>query len=274
MAFQRTLFGAILAGMVCAGMANASISYVNGSFDAAGTTTGAFFGTTPITTGLAGWTLAGMAGSAQIDCVVPGSAGGQICNGNAPSTFDTTATSAHPANSYYFSLYAYPGASPDGGNYFLGDGDPNFSAALSQTVTGLLVNHFYQVAFYQAAGEENCLADDGTGCPPPSGHITGQWNVTFGSTTLSSTTMTTPVNTSNPGSILTGWNRQTLTFQATSASQLLSFLAVGTPNGAPPLVFLDGISITEVTPEPATWVLLALGLLMVPVGLKLRKRPA
>jgi hypothetical protein len=79
------------------------------------------------------------------------------------------------------------------------------------------------------------------------------------------------VNTSNPGSILTGWNRQTLTFQATSASQLLSFLAAGTPSGAPPLVFLDGITISEVAPEPASWVLLGLGLLMLPVVLRLRK---
>jgi hypothetical protein len=252
-------------------MASATLSFTNGSFDATGTTTGAFYGTAPITTGLAGWTLAGMPGSSQIDCVVAGSASGQICNGNAPSTFDTGATSAHPANVYYFSLYAYPGPSPDGGNYFLGDGDSSFSAALSQTVTGLVVNHFYQVSFYQAAGEENCLADDGTSCPPPSGHITGQWGVTFGSTTLNSATMTTPVNTSNPGSILTGWNRQTLTFQATSTSQLLSFLAAGTPSGAPPLVFLDGITLTEVAPEPATWVLLGLGLLMLPVGLRLRK---
>ena len=273
MTLQRSLLGVILAGVGFAGMASATLSFTNGSFDATGTTTGAFFGTTNITAGLAGWTLAGMAGSSQIDCVVPGSASGQICNGNAPSTFDTTATSAHPANTFYFSLYAYPGASPNGGNYFLGDGDSNFSAALSQTVTGLLVNHFYQVSFYQAAGEENCLADDGTGCPPPSGHITGQWNVTFGSTTLSSATMTTQVNTSNPGSILTGWNKQTLTFQATSTSQLLSFLASGTPNGAPPLVFLDGITIAE-SPEPATCVLLGLGLGMLLLGLKLRKARA
>jgi hypothetical protein len=273
MMLQRSLFEVVLAGIGFAGVASASITYVNGSFDAAGTTTGAFFGTTNITTGLAGWTLAGMTGSSQIDCVVPGSASGQICNGNAPSTFDTTATSSHPANVNYFSLYAYPGPSPDGGNYFLGDGDSNFSAALSQTVTGLLVNHFYQVSFYQAAGEENCLADDGTGCPPPSGHITGQWNVTFGGTTLSSTTMTTPVDTSKPGTILTGWNRQTLTFQANSASQVLSFLAVGTPNGAPPLVFLDGITIAE-APEPSTWALFALGLVMLPLGLKLRKSRA
>jgi hypothetical protein len=270
MIFQRTLLGAILAGVGCASMATASISYVNGSFDAAGTTTGAFFGTSPVTSGLAGWTLAGMTGSTQLDCVVAGNASGQICNGNAPSTFDSAATSAHPANSYYFSLYAYPGASPDGGNYFLGDGDSSFSAALSQTVTGLLVNHFYQVSFYQAAGEENCLADDGPpGCPPPSGHITGQWAVTFGGTTLNSATMTTQVNTSNPGSILTGWARQTLTFQATSTSQLLSFLAAGTPNGAPPLVFLDGITIAE-APEPATWGLLGLGLLMLPVARRAR----
>jgi hypothetical protein len=268
----HSLLGAVALAVAFSTTAGATLSFVNGSFDAAGTTTGAFFGTSNITTGLAGWTLAGMPGSAQIDCIVPGAAAGQICNGNAPSTFDTTATSAHPANVYYFSLYAYPKASPDGGNYYLGDGDPNFTSALSQTVTGLVVNHTYQISFWQAAGEENCLADDGPpGCPPPSGNITGQWKVTFGATTQSSTLMTTPVNTANPGSILTGWNRQTMNFTAASTSQLLSFLAVGTPSGAPPLVFLDGISVTE-TPEPGTSGLFALALLVVCFALWLRKK--
>jgi PEP-CTERM motif len=264
--------GLVALGLGLSGMAGGAITFTNGSFDASGTTTGAFFGTANITTGLGGWTLAGKPGSAQIDCVVPAGANGQVCNGNAPSTFDTTATSAHPANVFYFSLYAYPGASPDGGNYFLGDGDASFSSALSQTVTGLVSGHSYQVSFYQAAGEENCLADDGPpGCPPPGGNITGQWKVTFGATTLNSALMTTPVNTANPGSILTPWNLQKLVFQATSASQVISFLAAGTPSGAPPLVFLDGISIAEV-PEPGTVALIGLGLLMVTVGRRMGKR--
>jgi hypothetical protein len=137
-----------------------------------------------------------------------------------------------------------------------------------------VANKFYTVSFYQAAGEENCLADDGPpGCAPPGGFITGQWSVKFGNTTLSSALMTTPVNMSNTSSILTGWNRQTLTFQATATSQVLSFLAMGTPSGAPPLVFLDGITITEL-PEPSPSALLGLGLLLVPVGLRLRKKRA
>ena len=82
--------------------------------------------------------------------------------------------------------------------------------------------------------------------------------------------MTTPVDTTKPSTILTGWQHQALSFQATSTSQVLQFLAVGTPSGAPPLVFLDGITITE-TPEPGALGLLGLGVLMLGVA-RLRKR--
>src|ERR1700683_3813281 len=41
--------------------------------------------------------------------------------------------------------------SPDGGNMVAADGDPLFSAAFSQTITGLTVGGSYSLSFYQAA---------------------------------------------------------------------------------------------------------------------------
>ena len=57
------------------------------------------------------------------------------------------------------------------------------------------------------------------------------------------------------------WQQQTLVFKASAASQVLSFLAAGTPNGAPPISFLDGVSLTETVPEPVTLSLLGVGVL-------------
>jgi hypothetical protein len=73
---------------------------------------------------------------------------------------------------------------------------------------------------------------------------------------------TTPYPNSNgagtPGSF-SGWLPVNLTFTANSTSELLSFLAVGTPSGnLPPFALLDGVSLTAV-PEPSTWAMMLLG---------------
>jgi hypothetical protein len=56
---------------------------------------------------------------------------------------------------------------------------------------------------------------------------------------------------------------QTLVFNATGASDVLSFFAIGNPAGSPPFVLLDGVAIADV-PEPASWAVMALGLAGMP----------
>ncbi len=52
---------------------------------------------------------------------------------------------------------------------------------------------------------------------------------------------------------VSAWQRQTLTFTASAATNTLSFLAVGAPSGKPPFSLLTGISVDAVAvPEPFT----------------------
>ena len=63
------------------------------------------------------------------------------------------------------------------------------------------------------------------------------------------------------------WESQTLIFKATGVTETLRFLAKGSPDGLPPFVLLDGVSIQAV-PEPGTLALVGVSLL----GLLLARR--
>jgi hypothetical protein len=125
--------------------------------------------------------------------------------------------------------------SPDGGNYVGADGDPQFSAPFSQTINGLDIGSVYTLTFDQAAAQQA-----GT-----SGDTTERWQVTLGGDTQLSTLMTNPSGGFQP------WNQQSMTFTATSTSEVLTFLALGTPGGEPPVSLLDGVSLVG-TPEPSS----------------------
>jgi hypothetical protein len=190
---------------------------------------------------------------------------------NTPVTQTTQFLSASVANwsnsdigealvtpSWYTNGYLFPGVgvagplpqtSPDGGNFVFSDGDYH-NSPITQLISGLTVNQTYQLTFWQA------LAQDTEQYVTVPGAVTGQWQVSFGSSTQTSAFMT------GNGATLTisPWAQQTMTFTATSSTQLLSFLSVGT--GDPPLVFLDGINLAPV-PEPATVLLMGAGVLLV-----------
>ncbi len=137
--------------------------------------------------------------------------------------------------------------SPDGGNFLASDGEASFSGAISQTISGLTPGHQYRLSFLWAGNQYL----DGSTLPSTS-PIASSWSVSLGAQIFA----TPLVFYSSHG--FTGWMTQSFTYTATSASEVLSFLAVGGPNGLPPVSLLDGVSLTGV-PELASWAMLVLG---------------
>ena len=152
----------------------------------------------------------------------------------------------------------FTGSSPNGGAFMILDGDPNFTGPLSQTVNGLTVGQTYQLSFYWAGGELSNRT----------GYQTIDLTGSFGSSTFATPIVTNHAG-SNPGDF-SGWQLETFDFKATSVSQVLSFLAAGTPAAnLPPVAFLDGVSVVAV-PEPGVWALMLAGI--AGLGLALRRR--
>jgi len=146
-----------------------------------------------------------------------------------------------------------PASSPDGGNYIAADGAYEVGA-ISQTLSGLTIGDTYVLTFYYAGAQQSGFT----------GPNTEGWQVSF----TGDATQDTPI-LSNTSEGFTGWKTETMNFIATSASPVLSFLAVGTPNGEPPFTLLDGVSMVQ-APEPATSALIGLGLLAIPLARHLR----
>lgn len=143
-------------------------------------------------------------------------------------------------------------SSPDGGNFIGADGVFG-QAAIQQTIDNLDVNSVASITFDWAGAQQYNF----------DGNTTEAWQVTLGDETH-----TTPV-VSNVNHGFTGWQQTTLSFVVTSATEVLSFLALGTPAGEPPLSLLDGVSLTEV-PEPTSLAIMGTGLAV--AGLLSRRR--
>jgi PEP-CTERM motif len=135
--------------------------------------------------------------------------------------------------------------SPTGGAFVALDS--NFQVgALSQTINGLTKGDQYSVSFYWAGAQQSGFT----------GATTDQLTVGFGS---APTQTTATVSVASQG--FSGWIQQTFTFTAESTSDVLSFLASGTPaNSEPPFALLDGVSVNAV-PEPSTALIAGLSLL-------------
>jgi hypothetical protein len=130
-----------------------------------------------------------------------------------------------------------------GGNYIALDADSNVNGLLSQNITGLTVGQDYILSFYWASAE---LTDPNTGI------TTEQVQASLGSQVRSTAIQTTAQKGFDP------WQQSSIYFTAQSAIQTLSFLAVGTPNGLPPTVLLDAVSLVQ-APEPSTWAIMLVG---------------
>ena len=159
------------------------------------------------------------------------------------NTLNFLASPGTAESSPYLPVYGpFAATSPDGGAFVMADAESAWRGAISQTLSGLVVGGLYAVNFYQAAGQQSGFSSP----------TTSQWQVTFGSSSATSDLMSLPEGGAGY------WEGQSLLFTATSSTQVLSFLALGTPNAAPPVAFLDGVSVTAV-PEPGTWAMMILG---------------
>jgi hypothetical protein len=160
-------------------------------------------------------------------------------------------------------------ASPTGGNFYMADGQSttgsNYSGTITQTISGLTQGDTYVVTFYQAATSYAFT-------PTPYGPSrapaeTAYWNVGFGSQHQNSDTINiTAASATGTGGA--AWQKETLLFTASAASDVLSFLSVGTGN--PPVLFLDGVTVS-IVPEPFEIALLGLGLPMIMAATRKQK---
>jgi len=149
------------------------------------------------------------------------------------------------------------GPSPDGGNFVADDGAYEASD-LTQQISGLTPGLQYELSFLWGGAQQEGF----------NGQTTEQWEVTLGSQTEYTQTLTDPSNG------FTGWEYVTLDFIPTVSNPLLSFFAIGTPvtPSEPPFVLLDGVNL-EQAPEPGTFVLIGVGLLGVPFVRRMIRKP-
>jgi hypothetical protein len=129
-----------------------------------------------------------------------------------------------------------PATSPSGGNYVGLDSDVQYNASLSQTINGLTPGQGYNLFFYWAGAQQTTYG----------GTTTDTLAVSLGSQTLSTSTLTV----ANHG--FDAWNEVMFNYTATSTSEVLSFLATGTPlmPNEPPFVLLDGVDLELDAPPP------------------------
>jgi hypothetical protein len=126
--------------------------------------------------------------------------------------------------------------SPTGSGWYLAtDGAYGANAIISQTISGLTVGEQYLLSFYQASAQQTGFNGDST----------DYFDVSLGSSTQQSSVMSHPSQAA-----VTPWQQQTMSFTATSATQLLSFVAQGAPNGQPPFALLSSVSLSPATPVP------------------------
>ena len=203
----------------------------------------------------------------QVD---PGNPYGSVSNWSTSSTpsgnpynilfHSGIATSGNAVGEYSYTgkeyLNALPANNAGHGNFMALDGDTNVNGNFFQTLTGLVTGNTYTLTFDWATGQiASRSGATSEGLTVQIGNLTA----TFGPT-------------ATPSGGATPWTTVTRTFQASGTTQVLNFLAVGSPNGLPPVALLDNVSVKQAVPEPSTWAMMLVGFGMVGASLRYRRR--
>jgi hypothetical protein len=104
------------------------------------------------------------------------------------------------------------------------------------------------VSFYMAAAQQTGYT----------GATTDYWTIGLGDTYGDGTSQNSTTIDLASGTF-SGWVAQEVTLVADAATEVLWFLASGTPSGEPPFALLDGVDVT--VPEPPAAAMLVFGLL-------------
>jgi hypothetical protein len=178
-------------------------------------------------------------------------------------------------------------------NYLIADGADTYGAPVYTDMTGLTPGDNYILTFDQASSEEDKNAkeyDDNwlvyaipyttSGVGPyicPATVCATAVDPDPGDLIYTSPIMdNVPISTTPADPNSTDWEAETVTFQATSANEILEFvtqaIAVGGGAFMPPLLALAGVTTDQTTPEPGTWMLTIVGAGLVFAGSRLRRR--
>jgi hypothetical protein len=164
-------------------------------------------------------------------------------NSGGPNAGVPTQTGGQSPNTYMWGknnggTTAIPNA-PGGGNIIAADGAYEV-APIQQTISGLTVGQTYVLKFNFAGAQQQGYT----------AATTEKWIVSMGTGVFAGNFST--ATQSVPGMGFSGWQTATMYFYAGSATETLSFLAAGTPNGQPPFSLLADVDL-EVVPDFSNW---------------------